>query len=262
MKLQASRHFANVVSSETRQLNTICTMLHLFAQTALLNPEPKPWTRNYDTTNGANVDMLSPGIEYIYGISRPTANALLKIYKLSQCLAYHKESGYPEGLLQACEDLGDELCSWSLTTERFSAIDHDQVSMLKVARAQSKAFHHAALIYYYRTIQQCAREDLHMEQQAVLAAMSEAETLKKDAPADVAMPAPITWPAFIASCEAVGDERNGWREWWGQVQRYQMANYARQQDIIARTWQAMDNSEGSCDWRETLVSLDIRVLPV
>ncbi|KAM0716241.1 hypothetical protein Q7P37_007686 [Cladosporium fusiforme] len=262
MQLQASRHFANVVSSDTRQLNTICTMLHLFAQTALLSPEPKPWGGSWDVLNGAGLDALSPSIEYIYGISRPTANALLKIYRLSQCLNYHKETGYPENLMQACEDLGDELCSWSATSEKFTAIESDQVSMLKVARAQAKAFHHAALIYYYRSIQKCAREDLHMEQKAVLAAMNEAESLKKAAPGDVAMPAPITWPAFMASCEAVGDEREGWREWWQQIQRYKMANYASQQDIVLQIWQEMDKVEGCQDWRELLVALDVRVLPV
>lgn len=262
MQLQASRHFANVVSSETRQLNTICTMLHLFAQTALLAPEPKPWTGSCSETTGANLEILSPGIEYIYGISKTTANALLKIYKLSQCLAYHKEIGYPESLMQACEDLGDELCSWSVATEEFAAIGRDQVSMLKVARAQAKAFHHAALIYYYRSIQKCSREELHSEQQAVLAAMNEAEMLKKSASGDVAMPAPITWPAFIASCEAVGEERESWRQWWKQIQRYQMANYSKQQDIIIRLWHEMNHVGEVHDWREVLRNLGIRVLPV
>lgn len=237
-------------------------MLHLFAQTALLAPEPRPWTESCDAWSTANLDRLSPSIEYIYGISTATATSLLKLYRLTQHLCYYTSLEYPESLLQACEDLGDELCSWSIALEEFSAIGREQTSMLKVARAQATAFHHAALIYYYRSIQQCARRDLHSEQLAVLAAMDEAESLKRSAGDDVAMPAPITWPAFIASCEAVGEDRVGWREWWARIQRYRMYNYARQQEIVHKIWEETDRSNAPSDWRETLVKLEIRVLPV
>lgn len=262
MQLQASRHFANIVSAETRQLNTICTMLHLFAQTARSAPEAKPWGGSFEFNKGVGVDSLSPSVEYIYGISRATASALLKIYKLSQYLTYYKDASYPEALMQECENLGDELCSWSIDSEEFSALGPERTPMSEIARAQAKAFHHAALIYYYRSVQHCNGADLHIEQQAVLAAMDEAEALKRVAPGHVATPAPITWPAFIASCEAVGEDRDHWRDWWARIQRYGMSNYAKQQDVVLSVWAALDPPSEMTNWRNVLSESGIRILPV
>lgn len=148
--------------------------------------------------------------------------------------------------------------------------------MVDIARAQAKAFHNAALIYYYRSIQQCSRDCLYQEQRAVLDAMNEAEELKVKASStgnigpgsasassqtQSSFPAPITWPAFVASCEAVGEERQAWDGWWRRVQGYGMRNYGQQYATVCRIWERMDENE-SGDWREVLADLGVRILPV
>lgn len=264
-QLQASRHFPTIVSRETRQLDSICKMLRLFAQTTLHNPEPEQWPGSNITFRESDVSTLSPSIEYLYGITLPTAGTIMKTYRLTQMLAHYQQASakYPDELSQACEDLGDELASWSASPETFSAIGTQNAQMLSIAQAQAAAFAAAARIYYFRSVQFCRREDLHEEQDEVLVAMNEAEDLKATLGGAVSMPAPITWPAFVASCEAVGEARAKWDAWWCRIQRYQMKSYQQQSRAVHQVWARLDEQRDPCvDWREVLVALNIRILPV
>lgn len=134
--------------------------------------------------------------------------------------------------------------------------------MLKVAHAQARAFYYAALIYYFRSVQACSRESLHGEQQAAIAAMNEAEDLKLACGDDGSLPAPITWPSFIASCEAVGEDQQDWERWWSRVQKYRMGNYSKQQTIVRRVWEECEKNEALIDWRDVLAAMNLRILAV
>lgn len=237
-------------------------MLQLFAQTTLAQPNPKPWPGSDDALNGADITFLEPSVEFLYGITTSIARAIFKVYRLTQSLAYYKDKGYPEGLMQACERVGDELHSWTVCSEPFSTIDSKKDHMLKIAWAQARAFYYATLIYYYRSVQHCARECLSLEQQAAIAAMNEAEDLKLFFDEESSLPAPITWPAFIASCEAINEERQHWDRWWSRVQNYRMGNYYRQHCTVRGVWAELDDSGTPIDWREALRSMDVRIIPV
>ena len=264
-QLQASRHFTTVISHETRQLDSMCKMLRLFAQTTLCDPEPDAWPGNHITFKEIDLSTLSPSIEYLYGITSFTAGCIMKTYRLTQMLAYcnHESLAYQDELLQACEDLGDELASWSVSYLTFSAIGSENQHMLSIAQEQEKAFHAATQIYYCRSVQFCPREDLAIEQRAAITAMNEAEDQKMTLGGSVSRPAPITWPAFIASCEAVGEARHEWIAWWQRIQAYQMRNYAQQLRAVGEIWSALDeHPEKTMDWRPALAALNIRILPV
>ncbi|CAG8106900.1 unnamed protein product [Penicillium nalgiovense] len=265
INLQASRHYAMLVSHETCLLNNICKMLHLFGQTTLPHRTPKPWPGYDYVPRGADFYSLEPSIEFLYGITISIAGAIFRIYRLSQYVACYKsqDQEYPETLLQACETLADDLGSYTITSELFSTIDSSEAEayMVDIARAQAKAFHNAALIYYYRSIQQCARSCLHQEQQAVLTAMNEAEDLKVSFGRQTSFPAPITWPAFVASCEAVGEERRSWDIWWRRLEVYGMRNYHRQYATVHSIWGKLGEDE-TRDWREVLDTVGLRILPV
>jgi arginine metabolism regulation protein II len=265
IKLQASRHYAMLVSHETCLLNNICKMLHLFGQTTLPHRTHKPWPGYDYVPRGADFYSLEPSIEFLYGITISIAGAIFRIYRLSQYVACYRSQGqeYPESLLEACETLADDLGSYTITSELFSTIDSSEAEayMVDIARAQAKAFHNAALIYYYRSIQECARSCLHQEQQAVLTAMNEAEDLKVSFGKHTSFPAPITWPAFVASCEAVGEERHSWDKWWRRLEVYGMRNYHRQYATVRSIWGKLGEDEIR-DWREVLDTVGLRILPV
>ncbi|KAJ9625186.1 hypothetical protein H2204_010573 [Knufia peltigerae] len=262
IRLQNSRHHAQLIGRETRILNSISTMLHLFAQTALPQVNAEPWPGALPATDGIRVADLDPSVEFVYGITTSLAKCVLKTYRLRQFINYYKDQEYPPSLLQACETLGDELSAWAITAEQFATIEGPQDSMVKVARAHARAFHYAAIIYYYRSIQRCDRETLTLEQQAAFTAMTEAEDLKVELCKGVSLPAPVTWPAFIASCDAVGQDRERWASWWHGVQKYQMENFSMQYKVVRSIWSQLDSTDGSDDWRDILAAKAIRIIPV
>ncbi|KAJ5097879.1 fungal-specific transcription factor domain-containing protein [Penicillium argentinense] len=260
-RLQASRHHAPLVSRETGQLNAICTMLRLFAQTAHPNPEPSPWVSNRPWFETRACDYTNPSIEYLYGITSTIARSIDKIYVATQHITYYKSRLLPSGLLEACEALGDELCSWTMCSESFSAVGSEEDDTLPVAHAHATAFHYASLIYYYRSVQNRDRNILTMEQEATLAAMNEAEDLKDHLFEPKSRPAPISWPAYIASCEAVGAQREKWERWWIRVQSYRLKNFSKQYATVRGLWKNLDRHQTS-DWRKELEALNIHIIPV
>ena len=260
-KLRNSQLKSRVIGLQTRQLNAMCKMLGLFARTALYEPDGTPWPGFVATTGDTSFDDLWPSIEFIYGITPFLAKAILKNHELASYLAYYKKD-YPESLVEACEAFHDELLSWTIDSEAFSTINADDGPALVVAKAQATAFYNATLIYHYRTIQQCERQEQRKEQKEVLQAMNQAEDLKAQSRRLGYWAAPITWPAFISSCEAVGEERKQWAMWWDRVQRYGLANYAGQKSLIHQIWARQDDEECKTDWREILFDMNVRIIPV
>jgi arginine metabolism regulation protein II len=178
----------------------------------------------------------------------------------TQHITYYKNRLLPNGFLEACEALGDELSSWEMRFESFSAVGPEE-DTLPVAHAQAKAFHYASLIYYYRSVQNCDRETLTMEQEATLTAMNEAEDLKENLIEPSSRPAPISWPAYIASCEAVRGQREEWKKWWIRVQSYRLKSFSKQYATIQKVWENLDRHQTS-DWRKELEALNIHIIPV
>ncbi|GAB1734927.1 hypothetical protein NU219Hw_g6t1 [Hortaea werneckii] len=237
-------------------------MLRLFASTALHNPEEDAWPGSKLSFRDADAAALSPSVEYLYGVTRDTASAIMKTYRLRQMLRYYTETTleHPEAFLQACEDLSDEL---ACPSSSFSTMEPGDQQMLSIAHAQEEAFHAATRIYYSRSIQSCPRQDLNSEQHIVLNAMNRAEDLKTELSNAGSRPAPITWPAFIASCEAVGEVRQLWSAWWERVRVYHMLSYTEQFHAINKVWSASnENYSNTFDWRQALKTSNIRILPV
>lgn len=236
-------------------------MLRLFTQSAQHKLDPLQWVSNKPWFETRACDYSNPSIEYLYGITSTIARSIDKIYVATQHLSYYENRIFPSGLLEACEALGDELCSWTICSESFSAVGSKEEDILPVAHAQAKAFHYASLIYYYRSVQNCDGSLLTMEQEATLAAMNEAEDLKESLFEPSSRPAPISWPAYIASCEAVGKQREEWKKWWARVQTYRLKSFSKQYDTIQQVWERLDH-QCTSDWRKELDALNIRIIPV
>lgn len=236
-------------------------MLRLFAQTAQSASDPIPWTSDKSWFEPRTCDYSNSSIEYLYGITTAIARSIDKIYVAAQHISYYKGKTYPRHLMEACEALGDELHSWTIGSESFSTVNPEEKHILRVAHTQAKAFHFASLIYYYRSVQSCERDALCMEQEETLAWMNGTEDLKDILFESHDRPAPISWPAYIASCEAVGEHRNRWAQWWTRVQIYRLKSFSKQYKTIRQIWASLDRHNTS-DWRKELDRMNIRILPV
>ncbi|KAH8656768.1 fungal-specific transcription factor domain-containing protein [Ilyonectria robusta] len=255
-----------VISHSTRKLNAISAFLAILAQTTSFQPTQSP-----EHTSSTSDDILvqsSNCYEHIYGITPSIAAAIQEACRLAGLLSQYNgrlQNSIPSDTLDRCEELGDRLLAWKLSSESVMSISPNDDLMLRIFTQQANAWHRAALIYYYRRIQRFSSEDLVDNVQYVAEQMHAVEDAKAQISQEPVM-APITWPGFIASCEAIGPQRDLLIKWWKRLERYNIGNITRQWEIVQELWRADDQMRqtglGATDWTDSFRTLGFSVLAV
>ncbi|KAJ5923476.1 hypothetical protein N7454_008721 [Penicillium verhagenii] len=243
-------HESKALESPSQQVNSICNFLTLLGRTtskelhktptaAEWRPE-KPLFRNNDIH-----------IEYIYGITSLLGNLLHRTCQISEALQLRDKQHIPISLKDARDDLRAKLLDWSLAKDDCHlAKTGVDPRMLEIVRRQACAFHSAVLILYYRAIENHPLISPQREVFNVWENLNIAEQRKEHDMQSQKFAAPMSWPGFIAACEAV--DRTPWFEWWEKVQRYNLGNFRRQWDIIQEVWGILDSRQGDMCWRDAL----------
>ena len=250
------------MNDTSRPVDTICHFLSLLARTTSLKleppPEPTDSTRILDQAPHFNSDERS--IEHIYGITPKLGNLLERTCQIAEYGTIYQGKHVPTAFLKASEELKIELCAWDIDSEPFYSIGPEHGTMLEIARCQARAFHSAVLIFYYRTIEHYTEINLEEEVSFIWKNLTTAEDLKDDFMHGEKRAAPMSWPAFIASCEAT--DREAWAEWWTRVQGYRVGNFMKQWLVIQRLWNIMDTDETSKSWVDALKRSGELILPI
>lgn len=301
-QLQQRRKNFRIMSRATRQLNQISDFLFLLTRTtwfptSLAELSASAYTvdevnscLDYDADNtDANDKTLDKMVDscypYMYGISPTLASYMDETCRLAECLTSHElkygdSKPPPEPLLEACERLGDRILSWTHALEededgRILSSTGDPLAR-DIFRPHAQAWHLAIVIYYFRRIHRTAGPDHAQHVLTIAQCMHEVEDIKERAlssptstlpmrrRAAVSM-APITWPAFIASCE--GLHRDPWTRWWKRVECYQIANIRRQWEMVEKLWQRKDQMEqagesASFDWTKVFRGYELTLMPI
>ncbi|KAH7134532.1 fungal-specific transcription factor domain-containing protein [Dactylonectria estremocensis] len=270
-QLRNSRRRWKTISGQTRQLNEIGAFLALMARTTSFTISPSsPWIESYQDISFTEDSVIQSGgcFEFMYGVKSSTAAAIHETCRLAEFAARFGDASLPDDLLAACEALGDKLLSWTLESEKLVSIPSNDDGLMTIFNHQASAWHHAALIYYYRRIQRFEAQDLLGEVRRVAEHAHAAEDSKATLKYDTTnIMAPITWPIFIASMNTVKSERGPCRAWWERVQHYGIANINKQWETVQRAWEREDEMEEKgigCarDWTDTLKDLGTHVFPV
>ncbi|VUC38180.1 unnamed protein product [Clonostachys rosea] len=274
-QLRNSRNRWRVVSSQTRQVNEISFFLSLLTRTLTFQPSSTTWSGREQQTLDEEMDLVQSNtcFEFMYGITPTIAGAILEMCRLGEYLLRFQQDGgnsssIPDDLLEACESLGEKLLSWRFDLETIVSIQSNDVYISTIFYHQAHAWHHAALVYYYRRIQSWKSADLTQEIQHTMEHMHAAEDSKMmpGSPRQGLM-APLTWPATIASLDAIGTQRDICRGWWERVLSYGLANIDKQWDVVQQVWERVDELRqchgiGAPDGMTVYRSMDIHILPV
>lgn len=202
-------------------------------------------------------DREDRDIEYIYGITPTLGNLLYRTCQLSDLL--ENCSDPPVQIRRGQEKLREDLLGWNLESEQFQRIDGD-IAVLEIIHCQVRAFYSAILILYYRTVEMHHCINPEQEAHTIWVQLKLAEETKRGNTGEKMYAAPMSWPAFIAACEA--RHREPWIEWWEMVQDYNLGNFRRQWTIIREVWAIMDAGGVSMCWRDALRQSGKLVLPV
>ncbi|OGM48376.1 hypothetical protein ABOM_003368 [Aspergillus bombycis] len=258
---QAPRRKWQLISADTRQLNTQSAFLNLLARTT--SPcIPSPWVGSRDSRHREHDSLTATNSrsfchEFTYGVTADIAAAILETITLYECLEFYREAqeSAPDDLLQACEDLGDRLLSWTLGSDKVPSFSDKRADEFDIFKHHSHAWHGAALTFYLNCIQGAKAQDLVDEVATVASHMLAVEEIKSRHV--TSQMAPISWPAFIASCCAL--DREHWETWWLEVQKYGIGSIRRQYSIVQEIWSEMD-TDPSKGWLQILHERNIQVL--
>jgi arginine metabolism regulation protein II len=245
------------MSLQTSQLNDMSSFMMLIANTTSCHPPTLP---------SLHLSQKIPCrpqqtrcYEFTYGVTAEIAHAIEKTLELGRKLSsYDKiapQQEIPGEILEACESLGNQLLSWSLDDDLAKTVFPDDETMQVIFSHHAHAWHLSALVYYLQQIQGSSRSDIVEQVAKVSLHLHTVEDMKAAFP-DNQM-APITWPAFVASCSSL--DRETWVLWWARVQRYGIGTMKRQFEVVQEVWSALD-IDPETNWLEIIRRRKIEVL--
>ncbi|KIW46939.1 uncharacterized protein PV06_02559 [Exophiala oligosperma] len=250
-------------SPRIARLITMSTFLSTLASTTSLELDELPWssaeqhyygdTREVMVVRGYDVSGRDSGLEFAYGITPRLANLMHHIVTLGQHISYYvsRSDAFPPTLISACRRLSEDISSWSIESEPVAEdiIDRDPSGTgtdltPQLAKHHIFAFARALRVYYHTRILPCRPSEMHSHISEVAKHLVEIEELKLRAGYDHNLCATITWPGFVASCEAErGPHRDVWYKWWTGMLQYGIGNITELWQVVQEAWELKDNND-------------------
>ena len=256
--------------SRNGRIFTISSFLTILSDTTSLELPYLPWPGHPSFPSSDNDFSDSGyGLEFTYGITATLANIMHRMTILSQHISYFITNTiqFPSSLLSACSNLSNTLRNWSIESEplySLSSIKTDPTTLL-LAKTHIQAFATALQIYYHTRVLPCPGSVMTQHVDRVGMLLSSIETIKTETGYNLHhRTASITWPGFIASCEAeAGRAREVWIQWWGQMQGYRIGNISQLWNVVQEAWRLRDQGINEVPaWMPVLRRSGRRVLAV
>lgn len=256
------------------RLITNSSFLSTVASTTSMDLPPIPWQDDsidsYDLKDEHY--RAHHGLEVTYGITNSLARLMRQIVNRSQNISFYvsKDIPLPTSLITACTNLSEAISQWSIEEEPLSELflfesDSHSRTSLRLAQQHLLAFVHGLRVYYHTRILPCSPSEMSHYVQLVAQNLIAIEVIKSEAKYDSNVAATITWPGFIASCEAKqGQERDIWYRWWNGMLRHRIGNIPHLWNMVQKAW-ALRDDEGSTEvpgWMPALRVTGKRVLAI
>lgn len=227
----------------SRSMIDICTFLHIISESTNWSPAPIAWnSKPYASIEGGRSFYNSRTLETTYGITVALAGLIADITRVTRSLQFYRcrATDPPLEFQTACKDLSRAIGSlpYSQTiTESFKESDGCMQALLK---DHVEAFALSIMVYYHTSVLPCSREQMDGLLQSVLDKLDSIEQQKRSREFAHTRTATITWPGFIASCEARQEHRQSWRLWWTHMRSYGIGNIDTLWTIVQEAWNLRD----------------------
>ncbi|KAJ4518996.1 hypothetical protein HRR83_003698 [Exophiala dermatitidis] len=260
-------------SSGIDRLIAISSFLSTLANSTSVDLPPIPWSDDNLTMSDLSYSdsVVTDGLEFAYGITPTLANLMRRVVVLAQHISYYISNSLdlPPRLISACMSFSETLSQWSIESEPLSSMltgtDADMNIALLLAKNHTLAFAHGLRVYYHTRILPCSPAEMQRYVDCVANHLTIIEEIKTAVGFDYNTAATITWPGFIASCEAGrGRPREVWYRWWEGMIKYRIGNIAHLWKIVQEAWRLKDE-DGSTEvpaWMPVLRRSGKRILAV
>ncbi|KIV83894.1 hypothetical protein, variant 3 [Exophiala sideris] len=257
-----SSHLSNIalepqnISPTTRQLAVNSAFIATLAQTTTHHPPPfiNLLESNQDSLFESPFKTSDTSLEFTYGITSTTASFMYLTNKFWQCA--HSAASFGLTVLGEITDailtLSCLIESWTPSLEPFTSIPANDTASLALARDLAMSFNYAARIYFrscFNLERSSARSATRAElSELTLMALEKAETNKNMTSRSSKFGvkgASISWPAFVAACEAPPELRPRWAEYWECLINYRIGNLTVVWSIVKDVWKSTDQGSNA-----------------
>ncbi|KAF2454471.1 fungal-specific transcription factor domain-containing protein [Lineolata rhizophorae] len=191
--------------------------------------------------------------EFIYGVPqnllillRRAAEVVRMVYRSR---TQHDEASIPPYLAELCDEIEQEILDWSAETKLAPFSKSCGEDSSKIIDHQTRAFHHALIIYFSQHIRRMHYRYLRPYVETVIESLEAIEEIKTDAQI---LAGPLFWPAFIAASEAFDDTlRQRFKAWFERTRMYGMEAARSGNEVTFELWKRPRSlgSRSTSHWR-------------
>lgn len=221
----------------------VCTFIHIISESTNWDLTPTPWDCGSPASAEANCPFYNSSVlESTYGVTAALAALLSRITKVAQAMQFYgcHAGDPPQEFLSICNDLStaiEALPAMEPTTEMPRVSDEHTNILLN---EHTEAFALGMKVYYHSRVLPCTQDLMGELVQNVLQRLNTIEQRKQQSDSQYAKTATIVWPGFMAACEALPGQRDGWTWWWKSMQSYGIGNIERLWEVVQEVWDQRD----------------------
>ncbi|CAG9947780.1 unnamed protein product [Clonostachys rosea f. rosea IK726] len=250
--------------SQAEHLINISYFLRTLSDSLDVSNEPLPWSR--DIYNAPLFLGDGSTLEFTYGVTAKLAGFIRQTCILARNTAYYRsnDTDLPDEFLAAREQLLARISEWHISQEPLVSFSKsDDITLLLISK-HILAFATSIRIYYHTRVLPCDQDTLQFLVRSVASQLTEIEDIKKRTGYNVIPTATISWPGFIASCQASASDRPVWAKWWNQMLEYRIGNISNLWTVVQETWALQDSEldDGEPYWAVVLRRRGTRILAI
>ncbi|KAH8658438.1 fungal-specific transcription factor domain-containing protein [Xylariales sp. PMI_506] len=252
-----------VLSSPAEHLINTSLFLRILSDSTDVNIKPVPWSPEQDREN----IFLGGGhtLEFTYGITAKLANFIRRACLLAQNVAWYKENScsQPEDFSSSCDELLNAISSWHISEEPLTTFSRTDDVTILLASKHMQAFAASIRIYFHARVIPCDSTTMQSLVQTAASHLTEIEEIKERTGYNAVRTASISWPGFIASCQADEASRTVWTQWWTSMLEYNIGNIHNLWSVVREAWALRDEElEDEPAWAAVLKRQGRRILAI
>jgi arginine metabolism regulation protein II len=189
-------------------------------------------------------------LEHSYGITTSIASMIYstnKIWLYAQGLTDIGPLPSSE-VNHSLATLAEQLETWAPSSENYTSFAGDDAMHMPLLKSLSTSIYYATRIYFHSCFRFNSTRHNSMPTRLsdlTLMALEQSESVRS--PSSKAG-APLSWPAFIAACEAPPALRGRWTQYWQTLLKHQIGTQQAAWEIVQEVWRKKEIEElGGCE---------------
>jgi arginine metabolism regulation protein II len=239
---------ADASQSRVRQLEITSMFMDTIANTTATDwAEPRHFPRYSDQPVLLDVpfEATDTFLEHSYGITTSIASMIYSTNKIWLYTQGLTDIGplSTEEINDSLAHLAEQLERWAPSSEDYTSFSGADAVQMPLMKSLSTAIYYATRIYFHSCFRSNSTHQNSMPTRLsdlTLMALEQSESVRGPT---IKAGAPLSWPAFIAACEAPPALRGRWTHYWQTLLKHQIGTQQAAWEIVQEVWRRKEVDE-------------------